>query len=688
AAVAHEADGHPLFIAELVRYAREHPGQPLARLRLDEAVWSRVQSLPSPIRRLLSLIALAGAPLVQGAAARAAEAADFNEYARWVAVLRGAFLVRTTGVRAHDRVEPYHGRVRDAVLSRLAPEARTICHRRLAIGLEAVPEADPESLAFHWRGAGDPAAAAIHALEAARRADQAVAFDHAAQLYGVAIDLEQPQGERLAELRARQADALANAGRGADAGRVYLQAATTAHQSVALELTRRAAEQLLRSGHIADGMKVLDQVLQPIGMRLAKTPTRALISLGLTRARVRLRGLGFRPRDERDIPREDLIRIDTCWAVSIGLALVDPIRASDFQARQLLLALRMGEPYRVCRGLIAEAGYRSVAGGTQEAKVEALLARCRVLAEELGSDRAQALHRMTAGIAAYLMGRWRASIAYSQEAEGRIERQVGMSWELFNARYYTLLSRYWTGELRAFSQQIPQMLADAEEHGDLLAGTTLRNGLAAMDPLFRDDPDETRRGSNAAVSRLPDQFNFQHYWQMIALANAGIYERQSEATFAAIDAGWERSRKAMVLRIQYIRVEAVWTRARAHLAAAEAASGDERRRHMATARDAGRRLAREGMDWIAPKAKLLEAGLADLEGQPERALEELAAAAVGFEGADMHAFAVAARRAHGAMLGGEDGDRAVREADRWLRDQGVTAPARLVALWIPGFNRR
>ena len=42
--------------------------------------------------------------------------------------------------------------------------------------------------------------------------------------------------------------------------------------------------------------------------------------------------------------------------MTTGLALVDSIRAADFNTRHLLLALEAGEPYRIARALALEAG--------------------------------------------------------------------------------------------------------------------------------------------------------------------------------------------------------------------------------------------------------------------------------------------------------------------------------------------
>src|SRR5205085_10754207 len=103
--------------------------------------------------------------------------------------------------------------------------------------------------------------------------------------------------EETRELRVALGDAFVNAGRGAEAADVYLAAAEGARAAETLELRRRAAEQLLISGHIDRGLDALRAVLAASGMHLAATPRRALVSLLAKRLRIKARGLGFVERD-------------------------------------------------------------------------------------------------------------------------------------------------------------------------------------------------------------------------------------------------------------------------------------------------------------------------------------------------------------------------------------------------------
>ena len=102
---------------------------------------------------------------------------DPLELSKRVAVLRVAHLVRSSGARVNDAIEPFHDWVRTSCLSHIDAAAKRACHERLAVALELTDRADPEALLMHWRGAGESAKAAKYAATAAGRASDAFAFD-------------------------------------------------------------------------------------------------------------------------------------------------------------------------------------------------------------------------------------------------------------------------------------------------------------------------------------------------------------------------------------------------------------------------------------------------------------------------------------------------------------------------------
>src|SRR5688572_33246917 len=89
------------------------------------------------------------------------------------------------------------------------------------------------------------------------------------RLYRMSLELWDAVADE-GSVRARLADALANASRGEEAARAYLAAATSSQPYEALELTRRAGEQFLISGAIDEGLEVFKTVLAMVGMKLDK----------------------------------------------------------------------------------------------------------------------------------------------------------------------------------------------------------------------------------------------------------------------------------------------------------------------------------------------------------------------------------------------------------------------------------
>jgi hypothetical protein len=80
------------------------------------------------------------------------------------------------------------------------------------------------------------------------------------------------------------------------------------------------------------------------------------------------------------------------------------------------------------------------------------------------------------------------------------------------------------------------------------------------------------------------------------------------------------------------------------------------------------------------------AGVHAGRGDDARAIQRLIAALTRFETAQLGAYAAAARRRYGQLLGGTEGAALVAAADTWLRAAGVADPARLTAVLAPGFR--
>jgi hypothetical protein len=684
AALAREAGGHALFLDELVRHvaARAGDGTPAAgHGRLEDALWTRVQALAPVERRLLEVVSVAAAPIPQETAAHAA-GMGLGDLAGVAASLRAAHLARTDGARAHDRIEPYHGRVREVVLAYLDAARVQELHRALALAVAALQRGDDELLAAHWAGAGEPERASHHAERAGDQALEQLAFERATRHFRTALELAPgDDGERRGRLERRLGEALANAGRGAEAARAFLAAAARARPAEALELRRRAAQQLLRSGHIDEGMAALVDVLASVGLAMPASPRRALLGLLMSRARLRLRGGRFTERDESEIAAAELARIDTCWAIGEGLAVVDFVNSGYFQARHIELALAAGEPYRVARGFAVDAAQTAARGWSARARTARALDRARGLAERIGQPHALALVTLMRGITSFLEGRWRDARTSCDAAEQVLrERCTDAWWEVASAQLFSVWALGMSGEIEELGRRHPRALQEAQERGDLYTETNLLIGLPSILWLARDDEAGARAASATGMRRWSHKsFLIQHAFDHNASVEMDLHAGDGEGAYRRVLTVWPMLEESLVLEVQMVRIWMRLGRARAALAAALARRG-ERDRLLAEADGLASKLTREA-PWAAHLGAVVRAGVAATRGRRADAERHLRAALAGLAQVPMALWANAARRRLGELLG----DTAlVTLADDTMTALGVRRPARLTDMFAPG----
>ncbi|WP_437318439.1 serine/threonine-protein kinase [Sorangium sp. So ce385] len=692
-AIAQEAEGNPFFVLELSREVEGRAAPESSRgagVRLGSVLAGRLQRLPAAARRLLEVVAVSGKPLGRRDAREAAGLTPDEEQAA-LAALRAASAIRTRGQRDEQELETFHDRIREAALAQLGAAELAAVHLGLAAVLEASGRAEADVLAMHFRRGGRADEAARYAVKAGDRAAEALAFDRAAEHYAAALEAAPAGAADARALRVKLAHALRNAGRGAEAARAYAAAAEGAAPRESLDLRRCAAEQLLVSGHIEEGKRALAGVLATVGMRLAERRWAVLLSLLFWRLLLRLRGFRFRERDARALPAETLTRLDICWSASVGLAMADVLQGAALQARHLFLALRAGEPYRLARAIATEIGHLGTDHVVGRRLAHRRYATAAALAEKVGDPYLVAVNKCMLGVVECLSGRWAEGLALCREAEDLLRaRCAGVAWELGTSSRFMMVAHYHRGELDALARLAAPRIADADARGDLYAASFFRVGLTYIVPLAADRPDAARDEVLGAMARWPRRW-FDHLdcLETVALGRIDLYAGAPLEARRRIRDRWRKIALSFLPRFQYYRVLIHHLRASAALeAAARAASGDARlaRRLLGEAERDARRLSREGAPWVAPMATSLRAAIAAQRGQVAQALSLLEEAAAAFDGCEMALFAACARRRRGQLLGGEEGRALIEAADAWMAGQGIRNPARIAAIFAPGFS--
>jgi tetratricopeptide (TPR) repeat protein len=677
-AIAREAEGNPFLLQQLARHAARSPALREENRSLTEVLLEPLRTLPPEAGAFLQMLALCGRPM---APELVCEASGVARGARLlVHRLRASHFLRSSG--SADRVEIYHDRIQETILTSMAAEKKRRLHAQMARTLVARGLDDPEPLYEHHRGAGEHHAAAVHAAAAARKADGALAFDRAAAYYQAALELA-PDGIAARTWREGLGSALANAGRPLGAADAYLAAADLVDATHQVELRRRAAEQFLVGGHIDRGLAAIRSVLHAVGLRLPATRRLTLAALAYGRARLRLRGLRFTRRRAEEIAAADLVRIDTCWSVTIGLLLVDNLRAAHFQTQGLLLALDAGEPFRVARSMVGEIVYLAIGGGRTRRATATLTARARDLAVSTGSSHAIALIDLVSGAAAFMVGEWHDAVRLCERALPRFRQtQSDAVWETALAQNVLIGALTYLGRFRELTALVMHLLAATRDSGNAYWDTELRTRHTLI-WLVQDAPSEAIRQADDGIARWSHEgFHRQHYNHVLAHVLTSLYLGDAETGWRLLTAKWKTITRSQLFRGQWTRIEALYVRARCALQMALAGGGGS---FLRLARAASGRIRRERMAWSDPIADLLDAAIAVRRADAVTARRLLARAVAAFDRQGMPLYAAAARRRLTTLVDDEDGARYRREADDWMAREGIVNPIRMTRLIAPGF---
>jgi hypothetical protein len=166
---------------------------------------------------------------------------------------------------------------------------------------------------------------------------------------------------------------------------------------------------------------------------------------------------------------------------------------------------------------------------------------------------------------------------------------------------------------------------------------------------------------------------------------AMLYEGRGVDTWRFVNAEWPLIRRNHYLQLHQIWQWAIFTRAQAALAAAEA-GGDTRSLRQRAAKDA-RALAHDRVCRCSPGlAALVRAGVAAQSGTDHVARSYLAEAVSVFEDTHMIVLGGAAKRRLAELTGGESGASLMAEADAALLAAGVVQPEQMTRAFANGFG--
>ncbi|MCE9576418.1 MAG: protein kinase [Deltaproteobacteria bacterium] len=666
-----DAHGHPMFLTELVRSPRVGG----AARSVEDLIHNRLAALPAGAAEIVRVAAIASRPVPVGIALRAAgQAAQAGHLSR----LRKEHLVRVhrRSDGSDPSIEPYHDRIRRGVLAELDPAAQRAIHAALASAIERAGVEDPEGLIAHWLGAGEPARAAAYALPAAAAAAEQLAFHRAAELYELAIAHGTATPEERRAIHRRHAGVLVNTGGLLRAAAAYAAAAEGAAPAERVELDRRRLEQLLRGGALREGMAVARDLLARVGYDLPSDDRRAMRALVLVRVRIALGRLRFTPRDEADLDARELERLDTLRSVATSFTFGNPLVSRLIQCQFLRAALAAGEPRRVCVALTYEIGYSSQAGAPTIPRQDRLLVLLRTWLARVPDPTIAATADIVAGIARHMSGRFREARELLEAGIAALRELGGLArWELDVGVSMWLGVLFHLGETKLIARQVPGLLRDASDRGDVFAMRALRGWRGNMAWLIVDRPTAARSHLAAATpASTEDGITVQRYFELVSGLQIDLYEGELDAAAARLEAAMPLVKSGKLLRLQSMRTELGFLRGRILVGRATDASHAP-----AIAREA-RALRKERVPWAEGYALVLDASVQRLRGETEAAVRTIGEAIGAFEACDLALMATVARWRRAALTGAAA---EIEAATATMRAGAIADPAAMARMLWP-----
>ena len=495
-----ESAGSPFFAIELAHRAHADPGSDSG---LQSLIDERVQELPESARQLLDTVALASVPLPREVALTASNAPPTALMA-----LKAARLVRSVGGHKDELLECYHDRIRETVVAGLADPKPM--HRHLAEALERHGETDAEQLCGHWRRAGDSKKAARFARIAAEEATEQLAFDRASANLRVLLELLGPDSDERGVLLTRLAESLESAGRGREAADALLAAGPIQRDR---SLTRRAAFDLLWSGHLKRGRELLIRVLTDVGAPMPTTKWGLMLTAIWHRLKSRLRRLQFTPRSFED---DQLERVETLRATGFALVISDQDLAFATLARFITEARALGDPRMFAYSMAAETFIAHLEPWGTERSHQAYELGVRIATEMDDSESLAMCHQWRA-IALVQIGHVDEALQLFDHSEELFLTRIPMSATMLGwvRMFQAAIAGYQRGWAES-ARIMRTVIADAQVREDLALEVHTVLGIFNSADLIAGDPEAAEALVESTFAKWQsDRFDLMHFYANI-----------------------------------------------------------------------------------------------------------------------------------------------------------------------------
>ena len=675
--IARESEGVPFLVEQMCAAPHRVEAVSVAQL-----VWDRLEKLSPQACDLMRFAAVAGRPITQSVAYKAARLDTLNP--AWLTQLSSAQILRVNGPAPQNTIEPMHEKIREAVAKRLDAPTSEVLHRELAVALETFGDTDPEFLAGHFEAGEAPEKAGGYYAAAGRRANELLAFAKAARLLKKALGLGSHSTAEEVGLRYAIAEALTNDGRSREASEYYRSASEQVAGQSAKDLRMLSAYHLCAGGALDEGGRIFRELLGRSGKRVFFNPRLAFVSIILRTAMLHFVSPPSLAQILKRTLRPDVAaELDLLWYAAAGIGSSDLLTGFELLLFHAIRALRFGDPERLVRALVFHGAFASMAGQTRSKLLSRNLEYCQRLAEKMGSPpRMRAWLTLASAIRSYNLGFWSEALERYRHSEDLILQECrGLNWELSFTRAGKLWSLLSCGDVSELYQESSSIIENAVSRGDLASAVNAGSlPLPYAEIVHLGKPEQARDTVRSWLSQWTvEGYGLQHACGVLAEVWSLLYEGQYGRASGLCDKEWQKVERSGILGLPSSAVLFWETRARIRLAMAKEQSGVGRDKLLSSARKIATRLRRIDAAHASAYASQIEAGLLFAGGaSKERVCGELERSLQGFRscGMNLHVICVLVQKA--AM--GQEGDGAAGEAASLAQETGVADVSALVQM--------
>lgn len=348
----------------------------------------RIESLPNQALHLLHALAVSFHAVSSRTLAFIANRHPINVDKLLQDLLHHAFIVQKE-INGDEGYELIDTVLRRHILDRMSEQLQQYFHGRYATaGLTpTLGPMRPIDIVAHLQHAKQHDAAARYAIEVAEASDHGGAYDSAAQMYALVIELRKTQGlPTSSDLRMRAVECNLHSGRLLSAARLLVQLAQEAKNPLdAAALYQRAAETYIVSGHTEEGRACSKHARKRHTPRAQRyLPRLVYIILMLNRLKRRLQDFDIEETTLEPLKPSTLSRLRTHRMAGFDIGIVDPVSGLEFALRELELSLNTGSRIPISRTLAGLSTFVSAMGGKYRELAKEWVALAIELADAAG----------------------------------------------------------------------------------------------------------------------------------------------------------------------------------------------------------------------------------------------------------------------------------------------------------------